>query len=132
MVVEKENVLEIIKNLLNDSNLEDIIYHLYKREKFIRGLKDADEGRRSRMKKQMISCIDYMLNIVHIVVAEQELRKPFTNLHSPKAPFTSGSLMNSIKTYANAFESDSSFSSNRTDIFLYKKIRINKVKIQNT
>ncbi len=46
MATEKENVLEMIKNLPDDINLEDIMYHLYAREKIIRGLKDADEGKK--------------------------------------------------------------------------------------
>ena len=43
MATEKENILQMIKD---DSTLEDIMYHLYAREKIIRGLKDADEGRK--------------------------------------------------------------------------------------
>lgn len=46
MATEKENILQMIKNLPDDSSLEDIMYHLYAREKIIRGLKDADEGRK--------------------------------------------------------------------------------------
>jgi transcriptional regulator NrdR family protein len=46
MATEKENVLQMIKNLPDDSSLEDIMYHLYAREKIIRGLKDADERRK--------------------------------------------------------------------------------------
>ncbi|MEJ2252361.1 MAG: hypothetical protein P8Y97_22210 [Candidatus Lokiarchaeota archaeon] len=46
MATEKENVLQMIRNLPDDSSLEDIMYHLYAREKIIRGLKDADEGKK--------------------------------------------------------------------------------------
>ncbi|MHA1499696.1 MAG: hypothetical protein ACTSRT_19370 [Promethearchaeota archaeon] len=46
METEKENVLHMIKELPDDITLEDIMYHLYAREKIIRGLKDADEGRK--------------------------------------------------------------------------------------
>ena len=46
METEKENVLQMIKELPDDITLEDIMYHLYAREKIIRGLKDADEGRK--------------------------------------------------------------------------------------
>ena len=45
MATEKENIIEMIKELPDDSTLEDIMYHLYAREKILRGLKDADEGR---------------------------------------------------------------------------------------
>lgn len=46
MATEKENIMQMIKKLPDDSTLEDIMYHLYAREKIIRGLKDADEGRK--------------------------------------------------------------------------------------
>jgi predicted transcriptional regulator len=46
MATEKENILQMIKELPDDSTLEDIMYHLYAREKIIRGLEDADEGRK--------------------------------------------------------------------------------------
>jgi predicted transcriptional regulator len=46
MATEKESILQMIKELPDDSTLEDIMYHLYAREKIIRGLKDADEGRK--------------------------------------------------------------------------------------
>ena len=45
MATEKESILQMIKELPDDSTLEDIMYHLYAREKIIRGLKDADEGK---------------------------------------------------------------------------------------
>ena len=46
MTTEKENVMQMIKELPDDITLEDIMYHLYAREKIIRGLKDADEGKK--------------------------------------------------------------------------------------
>ncbi|MBN1215663.1 MAG: hypothetical protein JXA99_09530 [Candidatus Lokiarchaeota archaeon] len=46
MATEKENIIEMIKELPDDTTLEDIMYHLYAREKIIRGLKDADEGKK--------------------------------------------------------------------------------------
>ena len=46
MTTEKENVMRMIKELPDDITLEDIMYHLYAREKIIRGLKDADEGKK--------------------------------------------------------------------------------------
>ncbi|TKJ23247.1 MAG: hypothetical protein CEE43_03700 [Promethearchaeota archaeon Loki_b32] len=46
MATEKENVMQMIKELPDDITLEDIMYHLYAREKIIRGLKDANEGRK--------------------------------------------------------------------------------------
>ena len=45
MATEKENVMQMIKELPDDITLEEIMYHLYAREKIIRGLKDADEGK---------------------------------------------------------------------------------------
>lgn len=41
----KEQIIELIKALPEDSTLEDIHYHLYVREKVERGLKAIDEGR---------------------------------------------------------------------------------------
>jgi len=46
MATEKENVMQMINDLPDDITLEDIMYHLYAREKIIRGLKDADEGKK--------------------------------------------------------------------------------------
>ena len=46
MTTEKENVMQMIKELPDDITLEDIMYHLYAREKIIRGLKDANEGKK--------------------------------------------------------------------------------------
>ncbi len=44
MATEKENVMQMLKDLPDDITLEEIMYHLYAREKILRGLKDADEG----------------------------------------------------------------------------------------
>ena len=44
MATEKENVMQMLKELPDDITLEEIMYHLYAREKILRGLKDADEG----------------------------------------------------------------------------------------
>lgn len=41
----KEQVLSMIRELPDDSTLEDIHYHLYVRAKVERGLKAIDEGR---------------------------------------------------------------------------------------
>ena len=41
----KDQVIELIKTLPEDSTLEDIHYHLYVREKVEHGLKAIDEGR---------------------------------------------------------------------------------------
>lgn len=46
MATEKESILQMIKELPDDVTLEDIMYHLYVREKIFRGLKDADEGKK--------------------------------------------------------------------------------------
>ena len=46
MATEKENVMQMIIELPDDITLEDIMYHLYTREKIICGLKDADEGKK--------------------------------------------------------------------------------------
>ena len=39
----KDQVISFIKSLPEDVTLEDIMYHLYVREKTFRGLKEADE-----------------------------------------------------------------------------------------
>ncbi len=46
MINEKKKVIQMIKELPDDITLEDIMYHLYAREKIIRGLKDANEGKK--------------------------------------------------------------------------------------
>jgi len=41
----KEQIIELIKALPDDSTLEDIHYHLYVREKIERGIQAIHEGR---------------------------------------------------------------------------------------
>jgi len=41
----KEEVMEILKRLPDNSTLEQIQYHLYVRQKIERGIKDLEEGR---------------------------------------------------------------------------------------
>ena len=41
----RDQVIELIKALPEDSTLEDIQYHIYVREKVAHGLKAIDEGR---------------------------------------------------------------------------------------
>ena len=42
----KEQIISFIKTLPDDVSVEDIMYHLYVREKIFRGLQDADEGKK--------------------------------------------------------------------------------------
>ena len=42
----KDQIISLIKSLPDNVTLEDIMYHLYVREKIFRGLKDADEGKK--------------------------------------------------------------------------------------
>jgi len=42
----KDQVISFIKTLPDDVTLEDIMYHLYVREKVFRGIKEADEGKK--------------------------------------------------------------------------------------
>jgi len=42
----KDQIISFIKSLPEDVTLEDIMYHLYVREKIFRGLKEADEGKK--------------------------------------------------------------------------------------
>jgi len=42
----KDQIISFIKSLPEDVTLEDIMYHLYVREKILRGLKEADEGKK--------------------------------------------------------------------------------------
>jgi len=44
MAQVKEQVIELIKSLPEDSTLEEIHYHLYVREKVEHGLKAIDDG----------------------------------------------------------------------------------------
>jgi predicted transcriptional regulator len=41
----KEEVIEILKGLPDNSTLEEIQYHLYVRKKIERGIKDIEDGR---------------------------------------------------------------------------------------
>lgn len=41
----KQEVMELLNNLPDDSTLEEIQYSLYVRQKIERGLRDVDEGR---------------------------------------------------------------------------------------
>ena len=42
----KDQIISFIKTLPDDITLEDIMYHLYVREKIFRGIKDADENKK--------------------------------------------------------------------------------------
>ena len=42
----KDQIISFIKSLPDNITLEDIMYHLYVREKIFRGIKDADEGKK--------------------------------------------------------------------------------------
>ena len=42
----KDQIISFIKSLPDDITIEDIMYHLYVREKISRGIKDADEGKK--------------------------------------------------------------------------------------
>ncbi len=42
----KDQIISFIKTLPDDISVEDIMYHLYVREKIFRGIKDADEGKK--------------------------------------------------------------------------------------
>jgi len=44
MATEKENIIEMIKNLPDDISMEDIIEAIYVRKKIEKGLKDSEEG----------------------------------------------------------------------------------------
>ena len=45
MQTAKEEVMELLKGLPDDSTLEEIQYHLYVCQKIQRGIKDVEEGR---------------------------------------------------------------------------------------
>jgi hypothetical protein len=52
----KEEVMELLKEIPDDSTLEEIQYHLYVRQKIKRGIKDIEEGRtytQEEMEKRM-------------------------------------------------------------------------------
>ena len=47
MQTPKEEVMEILKALPDNSTLEEIQYHLYVRQRIERGTKDIEQGRTS-------------------------------------------------------------------------------------
>ena len=44
MQTAKEEVMDLLNQLPDNSTLEEIQYHLYVRQKIHRGIQDADEG----------------------------------------------------------------------------------------
>ena len=44
MATQKENIIQMLKNLPEDISLEDIIEAIYVRQKIEKGLKDSNEG----------------------------------------------------------------------------------------
>ena len=56
MHTAKEEVIQLLKDLPDNSTLEEIQYHLYVRQKIQRGIKDVEEGRtytQEEMEKRM-------------------------------------------------------------------------------
>ncbi len=56
MQTAKEEVIQLLKDLPDNSTLEEIQYHLYVRQKIQRGIKDVEEGRmytQEEMEKRM-------------------------------------------------------------------------------
>jgi predicted transcriptional regulator len=45
MQTAKEEVIDLLKQLPDDSTLEEIQYHLYVRQKIQKGLRDVDQGK---------------------------------------------------------------------------------------
>ncbi len=45
MATEKENIIKMIKDLPDDVSLDEVMYHLYVRQKILRGLEDVKHGR---------------------------------------------------------------------------------------
>lgn len=45
MATEKENIINMIKDLPDDVSMEDIIEAIYVRQKIEKGLKDSEEGK---------------------------------------------------------------------------------------
>ncbi len=45
MQTAKQEVMELLKDLPDDSTLEEIQYHLYVRQKVQTGLKDVEQGK---------------------------------------------------------------------------------------
>lgn len=56
MQTAKQEVMELLKDLPDDSTLEEIQYHLYVRQKVQRGLKDVEQEKvfsQSEVEKRM-------------------------------------------------------------------------------
>jgi predicted transcriptional regulator len=51
MQTAKEEVIDLLNQLPDDSTLEEIQYHLYVRQKIQRGLQDADQGKVKNQKE---------------------------------------------------------------------------------
>ena len=52
----KEEVMQLLKDLPDNSTLEEIQYHLYVRQKIQRGIKDVEDGKvytQDEMEKRM-------------------------------------------------------------------------------
>ena len=45
MATEKENIIKMIEELPDDVSLDEVMYHLYVRQKILRGLEDVKHGR---------------------------------------------------------------------------------------
>lgn len=45
MATEKENIMQMIKDLPDDVTLDEIMYHLYVKQKILRGLEDIKLGK---------------------------------------------------------------------------------------
>ena len=45
MATEKENIMQMIKGLPDDVTLDEIMYHLYVKQKILRGLEDIKQGK---------------------------------------------------------------------------------------
>ena len=41
----KEEIIDLIRKLPEDTTIDDIMYHLYVKKKIIAGLKDLDQGK---------------------------------------------------------------------------------------
>jgi len=45
VATEKENIIKMIEELPDDVSLDEVMYHLYVRQKILRGLEDVKHGR---------------------------------------------------------------------------------------
>ena len=45
MATEKENILQLIKELPDNVTLDDIMHHLHVKQKILRGLEDIKQGK---------------------------------------------------------------------------------------